>query len=158
MERAENEDLKTEPLAIESPRLVQGGLHVDMRGTVSFVNDFDFKGVDRFYTIRPHRAREPRGWTGHQRDHKWFTCVQGSFLVAVVKPDIWDSIPTSNLPIERYVLSAAKPSVLSVPPGHATGMMALSDDAILMVFSSGKIQDARNDDFRFALHVWPIAE
>jgi len=93
---------------------------------------------------------------GHKRDHKWFTVVQGTVLVAVVKPDIWDSIPTSNLPVQRFVLSSAKPSVLSVPPGHATGSVTLSEDAILMVFSSGSIQQAKEDDYRFPLHIWPV--
>ena len=44
------------------PRLIDGGLHVDARGVVTHVNDFDFMGVDRFYTIRSHRPFEPRGW------------------------------------------------------------------------------------------------
>jgi dTDP-4-dehydrorhamnose 3,5-epimerase len=102
------------------PHIIDGGLHVDARGVVSFVNDFDFEGVDRFYTIRAHRPHELRGWVGHQRDQKWFFVVQGTALIAVVKPDCWDG-PASNLPVERFVLSAAKPQVLHVPPGHATG-------------------------------------
>ena len=139
------------------PRIITGGLHVDTRGTVSFVNDFDFKGVDRFYTIRAHRVQELRGWVGHQRDHKWFFTVQGMMLIAVVRPDRWDS-PVSNLPVERFVLSAAKPQVLYVPPGYATGSANLSDDAILAIFSSGRIEDAMKDDFRFAVDKWPIVE
>jgi len=42
--------------------LISGGLHVDERGVVSFVNDFDFKGVDRFYTIRAHQTGKSRDW------------------------------------------------------------------------------------------------
>ena len=34
---------------MDRPTLIEGGLHVDARGSVAFVNDFDFKGVDRFY-------------------------------------------------------------------------------------------------------------
>jgi dTDP-4-dehydrorhamnose 3,5-epimerase-like enzyme len=139
------------------PRIINGGLHVDARGTVSFVNDFDFKGVDRFYTIRAHRPQELRGWVGHQREHKWFFAVQGTTLIAVVKPDRWDC-PSSSLPVERFVLSAAKPQVLHVPSGHVTGSVNLSADAILMVFSSGKIEDAKTDDYRFAVDTWLITE
>lgn len=139
------------------PRLIEGGLHVDFRGTVSFVNDFDFKGVGRFYTIRAHRLQELRGWVGHQRDHKWFFAIQGTTLIAVVKPDRWDC-PSSSLPVARFVLSAAKPQVLHVPAGYATGSVNLSADAILMVFSSGKIEDAKADDHRFAIDTWPIIE
>lgn len=144
-------------MELTKPKLIQGGLHVDTRGTLSFVNDFDFKGVDRFYMIRCHRPGEPRGWTGHRRDAKWFSCVQGTFLVAVVAPDDWKA-PARNLPVERFVLSAQKPAVLHVPPGYATGQVALSDDAILMVFSSGAIQQAKEDDYRFSLDTWSVQD
>ena len=137
------------------PRIINGGLHVDSRGIVSFVNDFDFKGVDRFYAIRAHKPHDLRGWVGHQRDHKWFLAVQGTTLVAVVRPDHWE-YPASTIPVERFVLSAAKPQVLHVPPGHATGSVNLSPDAILMIFSSGRIEDAKTDDYRFAIDSWPI--
>ncbi len=139
------------------PRIIEGGLHVDARGTVCFVNDFDFKGVDRFYTIRAHRVGELRGWVGHQRDHKWFFAVQGTTLIAVVKPDRWD-LPASNLPVERFVLSSTKPQVLHVSCGYATGSVNLSADAVLMIFSSGRIVDAKTDDHRFAADTWPITE
>jgi dTDP-4-dehydrorhamnose 3,5-epimerase-like enzyme len=138
-------------------RLIEGGLHVDGRGVVTFVNDFDFKGVDRFYTIRWHRNCEPRGWVGHRREHKWFVAIQGMSLIAVVKLDSWES-PASDLPVERFLLSAARPQVLHVPPGHATAIANLSADVILMVFSSGKIEDAKTDDYRFAVDAWPVIE
>ena len=139
------------------PRLIEGGLHVDGRGTVAFVNDFDFKGVDRFYTVRWHRSHEPRGWVGHRREQKWFLAVQGTSLIAVVKPDQWES-PANDLPVERFVLSAARPQVLHVPPGYATASANLSPDVILMVFSSGRIEDAKTDDYRFAVDTWPVIE
>ncbi len=140
---------------IEKPTLIPGGLHVDARGTVSFVNDFNFKGVERFYTIQPHRPREPRGWVGHRRDRKWFSAMQGSILIAIVRPDDWEH-PATNLPIERIVLSGAKPAVLTIPPGYATGMAALTYGAILTVFSAGALCDAGTDDFRFPVGYWPI--
>lgn len=128
---------------------------MDVRGAVTFVNDFDFKGVDRFYTIRAHRPYEARGWCGHQREEKWFTVVHGAGLVAVVKPDEW-TFPASNLPVARFVLTAGKPQVLHVPAGHATGSMALSEDTVLMVFSSGHIADAKDDDYLFPVDTWEV--
>lgn len=139
------------------PSIIDGGLHVDSRGIVSFVNGFDFKGVDRFYTIRAHRPNEIRGWVGHRRDHKWFFAVRGTVLVAVVKPDCWD-IPNSNLPVERFILFDNKPRVLHVPAGHATASVNLSADAVLMIFSSGKFADAQTDDYRFDVDTWPVVE
>ncbi len=139
------------------PHLIEGGRHADARGTVSFVNGFDFKGVDRFYIIRPSRPHEPRGWVGHRRERKWFFPVQGSVVVAVVKPDDW-SKPSPRQVVERFILSAENPSVLAVPPGYATGSAGLSVGAALMVFSSGRVEDAQADDYRFPTETWAIME
>jgi dTDP-4-dehydrorhamnose 3,5-epimerase-like enzyme len=137
--------------------LIRGGCHTDERGTVSFVNDFDFKGVGRFYTIRANRCGEPRGWIGHRTEQKWFTALCGSVLVAAVEIDDWAS-PSLALPVQRYTLSAASPAVLRVPPGYACAMVMLTDDALLGVFSSGKIEDATKDDWRFDVGMWKVSE
>ena len=126
-----------------------------MRGSVSFVNDFDFKGVDRFYWIEAGQPNVPRGRVGHQRDHKWFSVIRGEAVVAVVRPDSW-TVPRRDLPVTRFTLSATDPQVLHVPPGHATGSVQLTPKAILMIFSSGKIEDAPSDDYRFPVDYWPI--
>ena len=123
--------------------------------TVSFVNGFNFHGVERFYWVQSAEVGMQRGWVGHQREHKWFTVVAGEVQVAVVQPDDWQS-PSTDLPVARYVLSAASPQVLHVPAGHATGIINLTADAILMVFSSGTIADAPSDDFRFPVSHWPL--
>jgi dTDP-4-dehydrorhamnose 3,5-epimerase len=138
------------------PRLINGGLHSDARGTVSFVNDFDFDGVGRFYAVRPREANTTRGWVGHRREHKWFTVVQGAVLVAVVEPDDWKS-PSRSLAVTRFTLSDRNPQMLHVPPGHATGSAAITGDAILLVFSSGRFEDAASDDYRFPVDLWEIA-
>lgn len=139
----------------ESPCLISGAQHVDARGSVSFVNGFDFKGVDRFYWIRADKENVQRGWVGHRREQKWFTVVQGSVLVAVVRPDDWER-PGPQLPVSRYLMSATQPQVLHVPPGLATASVHLDQDSVLMVFSSGKIEDCKTDDFRFPLDQWPV--
>ncbi|HNU30578.1 MAG TPA: hypothetical protein PKN00_15385 [Sedimentisphaerales bacterium] len=141
----------------EKLRLIEGGLHVDVRGAVLFVNGFDFAGVNRFYLVWSHQVRTPRGWVGHQREHKWFVAAQGTILLATVQPDRWD-YPANNLPVERFVLCSMKPAVLSVPPGYATASMMLSADALLIVFSSGKIEDAHADDYRFPVETWSVVE
>lgn len=138
-------------------RLIKGGIHVDARGIVAYVNDFDFQGVDRFYTVRAFRAFELRGWVGHQRDQKWFYAVYGTTLISVVRPDQWES-PARSLPVERFVLSSEQPQVLHVPPGYATGSAGLTHNAILMVLSSGGIETTHTDDYRFPVNTWPIIE
>ena len=137
--------------------LIKGGLHTDSRGTVAFINNFDFKRVDRFYTIRSHHPGEPRGWIGHQIEHKWFAALSGSVLVAVVRLDNWEN-PSPSLPVQRFVLSASKPAALHVPPGHACAMILQTEDALLGVFSSGKYEDAAKDDWRFDVGMWKVGE
>ena len=51
----------------EEPQLIAGGLAVDDRGAVGFVNEFDFAGVQRFYTVKNHRAGMVRAWHAHRR-------------------------------------------------------------------------------------------
>ena len=134
-------------------RLIHGGLHIDERSIVRFVNDFDFKGEDRFYTVKAHKTGEPRGWIDHRLENKWFTALAGTLVVFVVAPDDWKN-PSRNLPVQRFALSALKPAVLHVPPGHATSSVMLSDDALIRIFSSGKIEDAAEDDWRFDVGIW----
>ncbi len=136
-------------------KLIPGGLHVDERGIVAFVNDFDFNGVERFYTIKAHKAGEPRGWIGHKREHKWFMALVGTLVVAVVAPDDWEN-PSRDLPVQRYTLSALKPTVLHVPPGCATASIMLTHDALMGIFSSGKIETAAEDDWRFDGNMWAV--
>jgi dTDP-4-dehydrorhamnose 3,5-epimerase len=132
-----------------------GGLYIDQRGIVSYVNEFDFKGVERFYTIRAHGQNETRGWIGHREEDKWFTPLQGTILIAVVVPDEWDD-PSPGLEVKRYVLSHLKPTILHVPPGHVTASVMLTSDSLLGVFSSGKIEDAANDNWRFDIEKWNV--
>ena len=82
--------------------------------------------------------------------------LQGAVLVAVIKPDEWRT-PAKDLPVQRYVLSATKPQVLQVPPGYCTANMDLTGDALLLICSSGRIEDAKADDFRFPADYWRIA-
>ena len=139
------------------PKVIDGGMHVDARGMVTFVNDFHLSEVDRVYAIHAHQANRPRGWVGHQREQKWFWVIQGVILIAVVKPDNWED-PAKNLPVKRFALSAVKPQVLHIPAGYATGSVGLTYHSTLMVFSTGRIEDVRSDDYRFSPDTWPIVD
>ena len=48
-----------------SARVVEDPLD---RGEVGFVNDFDFEGVKRFYTLKNHPAGYVRAWHAHRRE------------------------------------------------------------------------------------------
>jgi dTDP-4-dehydrorhamnose 3,5-epimerase-like enzyme len=138
-----------------NPFLIDGGSYVDARGSISFVNDFDFCGIDRFYWVRATQRGVPRGWVGHRRERKWFAVLQGEVLIAVVAPDDWQS-PRSDLPVTRYHLKSTNPQVLHIPPGYATANLTLTPDALLLIFSSGKLEDIKTDDYRFPVDQWPI--
>ena len=139
------------------PRLIEGALAVDDRGTVSFVNDFDFAGVKRCYLVTNHRPGFVRAWHGHRREAKYVTVVTGAAIVAAVKIDNWES-PARDLTIHRHVLSAQKPSVLYLPAGYANGFMSLTADATLMFFSTSTVEESRGDDIRFDARYWDAWE
>jgi dTDP-4-dehydrorhamnose 3,5-epimerase-like enzyme len=137
------------------PVVLTGGLAVDDRGEVGFVNGFDFAGVKRFYTVRNHRAGFVRAWHAHRKEAKYVTAVSGAALVGAVRIDDWDK-PSPSLPIVRHVLAAAQPKVLFIPAGYANGFMSLTDDTRLMFFSTSTLDESKNDDIRYDARQWNI--
>ena len=139
------------------PRLIQGALAVDDRGSVSFVNDFDFAGVKRFYIVANHRTGFVRAWHAHRKESKYVAVTRGAALVGAVKVDNWDD-PSPDARVHRHVLSAQNPSVLYIPAGYANGFMSLTDDATLIFFSTSTIEESRQDDVRYYSRLWDIWE
>jgi len=135
------------------PFLIEGGLAVDDRGEVAFVNGFNFEGVKRFYLVSNHRAGFVRAWHAHRREAKYVIVVQGSAIVAAVSIDNWER-PTKNAEVHRYVLSSGKPSVLFIPAGYANGFKSLTPDVKLMFFSTSSMEEAREDDVRYDADYW----
>jgi len=136
----------------------RGGISVDDRGKTSFVNDFDFKDVKRFYYIQNHKSPFIRAWHGHKRETKYITVVKGSAVIGVVKIDDWDTptVMVNYEGVKKMVLSSENPTVVRVPPGCANGVMTLTDDTIVMVFSTSTLTDSLSDDFRFDARLWDI--
>ena len=137
------------------PVLMAGGLAADDRGELGFVNDFRFTGVQRFYTVANYRQGFIRAWHGHKREAKYVTAVSGAAVVGAVRVDNWDE-PSRDLPVDRFVLSALKPSVLFIPSGFANGFMSLTSDLKLMFFSTSSLEESQGDDFRFDARYWDI--
>jgi len=137
------------------PTLLTGGLAVDDRGEVGFVNGFDFAGVKRFYTVRNHHRGFVRAWHAHRNEAKYVTVVAGAALVGAVRIDNWEA-PSRSLSVVRHVLSAAAPRVLYIPAGYANGFMSLTDDARLMFFSTSTLDESKNDDIRYEARLWDI--
>jgi len=136
-------------------RLLEGGLAVDDRGTVSFVNGFDFRGVKRFYAVTNHRAGFVRAWHAHRDEAKYVTVLQGAAVIGAVKIDNWEQ-PSRESTVHRYVLSAKKPSVVCIPAGYANGLMTLTEDTLVVVFSTATVEESGKDDIRYDARYWDI--
>ena len=137
----------------EVPKLIEGLQGVDDRGTVSFVNDFSFQSVKRFYVVENHTAGFVRAWHAHRLEAKWITLVQGAALVAAVRVDNWES-PSKKMMPTRQVMAAQRPAVLYIPPGYANGFMSLTPNAKVMFFSTATVEESQADDFRYDSRWW----
>jgi dTDP-4-dehydrorhamnose 3,5-epimerase-like enzyme len=135
------------------PRLIKGGLGVDDRGEVGFVNEFDFAGVKRFYTVKNHCRGFVRAWHAHKKESKYVTVLSGAAMVCAVRIDDWEN-PAKDQDVTRLVLSATNPSVLYIPQGYANGFMNLTDDTILVYFSTATVEESQGDDYRYDARYW----
>jgi len=136
-------------------RLIKGGVAVDDRGALQFVNDFDVSCYQRFYVISSHQPSFVRAWHGHKVEGKAFTVVVGAAVIGAVAIDDWVNPDTSRA-VQRVVLSATCPSVFVVPPGFANGSMTLQANTQILVFSTLSLEAASQDDFRFDARLWNI--
>ncbi|WP_320113091.1 dTDP-4-dehydrorhamnose 3,5-epimerase family protein [Draconibacterium orientale] len=135
------------------PELIAGGTFTDHRGILSYVNDFNLTSIKRFYTITHPDKNVVRAWQGHQEEHKYFHVVKGSFIVAWVEIDNFNS-PSPNLKANYKVLKASENNVLSVPPGYANGLKAIEPNAQIMVFSDYALNESLDDKIRFDKDLW----
>jgi dTDP-4-dehydrorhamnose 3,5-epimerase-like enzyme len=132
----------------DDPKILNGGKAVDDRGSVSFVNDFNFTGVKRFYQVENHEIGFIRAWHGHRHEGKYVYVASGAALVGAVH------LETEKL--SKFVLSADTPKVLWVPPNHANGFMNLRDQTIVIFFSTATMEETKGDDIRFDYNKWDI--
>ncbi|MBB6732238.1 dTDP-4-dehydrorhamnose 3,5-epimerase family protein [Cohnella sp. CBP 2801] len=133
--------------------LIRGGLAVDDRGSLRFVNDFSFAEVKRFYQVENHRQGFIRAWHGHEREGKYVYAVSGSALIGAVPlaAAIGDLAA-----VKKVVLSEQSPAVLWIPPGYYNGFMSLTVNTKLMFFSTSTLEESRGDDIRKDYDTWNI--
>jgi dTDP-4-dehydrorhamnose 3,5-epimerase-like enzyme len=139
----------------KSPRIIEGGIHTDHRGQISFVNGMVFEDIVRFYIISNSEEQPLRAWQGHKIDNKYFYCVQGKIRVHYVKVDDWAS-PSKDLPVQSVELSAAKSAVFHIPEGYANAIESLEAGSKLISFSTLPIDRTHEDDVRFPPEMWEI--
>jgi dTDP-4-dehydrorhamnose 3,5-epimerase len=135
------------------PKLITGGLSIDDRGEVGFVNDFDFGGIKRFYSLSNHQKGFIRAWHAHKNEAKYFYASKGAALICAVEIDNWDK-PSKDLKVQRFVLSEKSPSILFIPKGFANGFMSLNDDTKIIIFSTSTLKESLGDDYRYEARYW----
>ena len=105
------------------------------------------------YLIKNHKINYIRAWHAHKYESKYVFIVNGAALIATVQIDDWDN-PSSDLIVEKFVLTQKKPSILYIPSGYANGFKTLTGDTKIMFFSTSTLKDSVNDDFRFGAYKW----
>lgn len=139
------------------PKIIQGGNFSDDRGTISFVNDFSFKDIERFYILSNSDKNPIRAWQGHKLDAKNFYCITGSFKVHFVQIDNWDN-PSKDLIIDTVIISANDSKILHIPAGYANAVESLESNSKLISFSTLPLSNVEDDDVRYESDYWTINE
>jgi len=135
-------------------KTLNGGLATDDRGSVRFVNDFNFEGVKRFYQVQNHREGFIRAWHAHQKEAKYVYVAKGTALIGAVPFDVMMNLKNKNDQLDnskifKTVLSANNPKIVYIPSGYANGFKSLEKDTIIQFFSTSTLQESLGDDFRF---------
>jgi dTDP-4-dehydrorhamnose 3,5-epimerase-like enzyme len=137
------------------PKIIQGGNFSDNRGTISYVNDFSFKDIERFYIISNSEENPIRAWQGHKLDAKNFYCLTGAFKIHFVKIDNWEN-PSKDLAIETVGISASESKIVHIPAGYANAIQSLEKDSKLISFSTLPLANVSDDDVRYDVDYWEI--
>lgn len=134
---------------MEEPEIIQGGLSVDDRGSVTFANGFDFKGVKRFYQVYNYHTDIIRAYHGHKFEQKFVFVPNGAALVITVPMDEFKRTKKNPKNLRRFVLSSNKPMILRIPKNFANGFRSLEPNTIIQFFSTRTLDQSLKDDIRF---------
>lgn len=140
-----------------NPKIIQGGKFSDHRGTISYVNDFSFSDIERFYIISNSDENPIRAWQGHKLDAKNFYCIEGSFKIHFVKIDNWEN-PSKDLKIETVLVSASESKIVHIPAGYANAIESLESNSKLASFSTLPLANVKEDDARYPADYWSLNE
>lgn len=124
--------------------VIKGGLSIDDRGTIAFVNAFDFKKIKRFYAVKNFSPNTVRAFHGHKREEKYVFVASGAALI--VTATIFDGELRNP---DKFVLSECVPQILHIPAMHANGFKTLAPDTRILFFSTATLEESKSDDFRF---------
>jgi dTDP-4-dehydrorhamnose 3,5-epimerase-like enzyme len=132
---------------MQEPSLIKGGSHSDTRGTLTYNNDFDGSMIKRIYVIENKNTDIIRAWQGHKVEQRWFSVINGSFKIKLIKIDNWEQ-PFVHLKPFTFKLKSKELDVLHIPAGYVSSVKAMENDSKLLVMADyllGKI----NDEYRY---------
>lgn len=132
---------------MNSPQIFAGEKYSDERGNLFFNNTFDASLVKRIYIIENNETYFIRGWIGHKIEQRWFSAVQGSFTVKLIKVDNWKN-PSKSLETKEFELTSDKLDILHMPKGYLSSIQSKEIGSKLLVMVDhyfGELQD----DYRF---------
>ncbi|GEN72329.1 MULTISPECIES: WxcM-like domain-containing protein [Chryseobacterium] len=134
--------------------LNKGNKFEDERGIIRFNNDFDASAVKRIYMIENSQIDFVRGWQGHAIEQRWFSCIKGSFRIAVIQVDDFDH-PSLDLIAEYYDLREDTLDFLYIKAGCITAIKAAEKDSKLLVLADYGLGEIK-DEYRFPLNYFNI--
>lgn len=130
-----------------------GSVFVDDRGTLRFVNGFDFSRIKRFYQVENFSENTIRAFHGHMKEEKYVYVPSGSLLLCLVK--LTDKTnPSKQEKVGRIVVSSKSPQIVHVPSGYANGFKVLEENTQVIFFSTSSLDESKGDDYRFAHDYW----
>jgi len=129
------------------PKITKGGSHTDARGTLFYNNDFDASAVKRIYVIENATTEIIRAWQGHKMEQRWFSAINGSFKIGLIKIDNWES-PAKNLEMLTFTINADTLEVLHVPQGYVSSIQAMEVGSKLLVMADYLLGEIK-DEYRF---------
>ena len=130
-----------------------GSLFTDDRGLLRFVNDFDMSKIKRFYQVENFELSTIRAFHGHMKEEKYVYVTSGTILLCLVK--LTDTTnPSKDEKVERIVISARNPQIVTIPAGYANGFKSLEKDTSVIFFSTSSLDESKGDDYRFSHDYW----
>lgn len=134
---------------MDKPAILEGKSYSDERGNVIFNNDFNVTEIKRMYYIENTDTEFIRGWTGHKIEQRWFSALQGSFLIRLIKIDHWE-LPSRQSEIVKFELNAGNLNVLHVPKGYVSAIQAREENSRLLVMGDYFLGES-DDIYRFPI-------
>ncbi len=101
----------------------------------------------RSYIVRNFQRNVVRGWHRHQIEKKMFVPILGEFKIIALGTREKEGFYVVDKQY-TFIISDKKPSIVVVPENFWMGNMSLSNDAILLAFSTSTTKNSLADDIR----------